>query len=187
MREFKNFKKYEPHDLVMATYTGGLDSGHRVVFLESDEGYCWYVARLLFREDTLKIGYDKTGAIHSIATEADRMFPTGLSVVEIDPALAPEGLCVGGWWLWDGEKIVRNETQDVAWIATMKRRRIAAAVEAMTPLSFAVELGEATEDDVANLTDWKRYMISLHRIDASKPQAVVWPTAPRSRDQSLAN
>lgn len=187
MREFKNFKKYEPHDLVMATYTGGIDSGHRVVFLESDEGYCWYVARLLFREDTLKIGYDKTGAIHSIATEADRMFPTGLSVVEIDPAHAPEGLCVGGWWLWDGEKIVRNEAQDVAWIATMKRRRIAAAVEAMTPLSFAVELGEATEDEVARLTDWKRYMIALHRIDASKPQAVVWPTAPRSRDQSLAN
>lgn len=58
--------------------------------------------------------------------------------------------------------------------------RLANATARMAPLQYAVELGEATEAEVEALTAWKRYCISLNRIEqqASFPTSIDWPVPP---------
>lgn len=50
----------------------------------------------------------------------------------------------------------------------------------IAPLQDAVDLDEATEEETAALTEWKRYRIDLNRIDQQPgfPAEVVWPTKP---------
>ena len=55
--------------------------------------------------------------------------------------------------------------------------RMDAARDAMDPLQFAADLGEATDAEVAELTAWKRYVVSLNRLDLSA-DPIVWPTPP---------
>ena len=56
-----------------------------------------------------------------------------------------------------------------------KERLMALATVAIAPLQDAVELGIATEEEAAALTEWKKYRVMLMRVDTSKP---VWPTPP---------
>ena len=56
-----------------------------------------------------------------------------------------------------------------------KERLMALATVAIAPLQDAVELGIATEEEAAALTERKKYRVMLMRVDTSKP---VWPTPP---------
>jgi hypothetical protein len=48
------------------------------------------------------------------------------------------------------------------------------------PLQDAVDVDDATPEDVALLTKWKKYRVALNRIEnqASFPQAIEWPVVP---------
>jgi hypothetical protein len=50
----------------------------------------------------------------------------------------------------------------------------------IAPLQDAVDLGEATPEETAALTAWKRYRIALNRIElqASFPRDIQWPERP---------
>ncbi|USW97778.1 tail fiber assembly protein [Pseudomonas proteolytica] len=56
----------------------------------------------------------------------------------------------------------------------------AAADYAVAPLQDAVDVDEATEDDVALLKAWKKYRVALNRVPEQEgyPLAIDWPTAP---------
>lgn len=58
--------------------------------------------------------------------------------------------------------------------------RRAAADYAITPLQDAVDIDEATEDEVAALKAWKKYRVLLSRVpeQSGYPGAIDWPAPP---------
>ena len=52
---------------------------------------------------------------------------------------------------------------------------MALATVAIAPLQDAVELGIATAEETAALSEWKKYRVLLMRVDTAKPE---WPTQP---------
>ncbi|ENY9400323.1 tail fiber assembly protein [Salmonella enterica] len=48
----------------------------------------------------------------------------------------------------------------------------------IAPLQDAVDLGIATNDEKAQLDEWKKYRVLVNRVDTSNPD---WPEKPASR------
>lgn len=55
---------------------------------------------------------------------------------------------------------------------------LAAAALAIAPLQDAVDLGEATAQETALLTQWKQFRVTVNRIDLTKANP-PWPQAPQ--------
>ncbi|MEY5509334.1 tail fiber assembly protein, partial [Salmonella enterica subsp. enterica serovar Corvallis] len=47
--------------------------------------------------------------------------------------------------------------------------------EKIAPLQDAVDLGIATDDEKAQLGEWKKYRVLVNRVDTSNPD---WPEQP---------
>ncbi|MGC0987014.1 tail fiber assembly protein [Pantoea agglomerans] len=48
----------------------------------------------------------------------------------------------------------------------------------IAPLQDAVDIGIATDAEIARLAEWKRYRVELSRIDTSKAPDIEWPVRP---------
>lgn len=48
----------------------------------------------------------------------------------------------------------------------------------IVPLQDAVDIGIATNAEIARLAEWKRYRVELSRIDNSKAPDITWPVRP---------
>jgi len=48
----------------------------------------------------------------------------------------------------------------------------------IVPLQDAVDIGIATNAEIARLAEWKRYRVELSRIDNSKADDITWPVRP---------
>ncbi|MDM9555955.1 MULTISPECIES: tail fiber assembly protein [Pseudomonas] len=70
-------------------------------------------------------------------------------------------------------QLLESVTQDIA------QRRMAADT-AIAPLQDAVDLEEATAEEVDRLKNWKRYRIALSRVSEQSgyPAAIDWPATP---------
>lgn len=58
--------------------------------------------------------------------------------------------------------------------------RRAVADAAIAPLQDAVDIDEATDEETALLTAWKKYRVALNRVPAQAgyPSTIDWPVAP---------
>ncbi len=65
-------------------------------------------------------------------------------------------------------------------------RLLSVATTRMAPLQDAVDIGEATTDEDAELTAWKRYRMLLNRIQQQDgfPQNIDWPAVPNELQNS---
>ncbi|EOZ7480728.1 tail fiber assembly protein [Enterobacter asburiae] len=52
------------------------------------------------------------------------------------------------------------------------------ATNSIAPLQDASDLGIATDEEIKQLTDLKKYRVQLMRVDTSKAPAFEWPTYP---------
>lgn len=165
----KNFTQYIPEyaDLMIPA-----------LYFQSEEGEDWYFHRMRFSADTLKVCYDSESVIRSFGFDASRLYPGGYSIAEVDKSAVPEGIATDGSWMFDGSAIVPRtytRTQKVE-LANKKRLSLMAdAVTEMSPLSDAVELGRATDEQSARLTALKNYRLDLIDLDVSEPDDIVWP------------
>lgn len=73
--------------------------------------------------------------------------------------------------------VMKNE--DVMFLA---RSRLAAEMETanqtIAPLQDAVDLGIATEEETARLTEWRKYRVMLSRTDITDATTIDWPVIP---------
>lgn len=71
-----------------------------------------------------------------------------------------------------------TDPDEFAQSETVRLRAI--ADYAIAPLQDAVDVDEATEDDVALLKAWKKYRVALNRVPEQEgyPLAIDWPAAP---------
>lgn len=61
---------------------------------------------------------------------------------------------------------------------SQKSSLMAQATVAMAPLQDAVDLDDATDNEKAMLTAWKKYRVLLNRVDMSTAPDITWPTKP---------
>ncbi|WP_433886050.1 tail fiber assembly protein [Pseudomonas vranovensis] len=86
----------------------------------------------------------------------------------------------GNQWMLDSvaekDALVRQEMNKRDTFLTAASTRIA-------PLQDAIDLGEATPSEEAELLEWKRYRVELNRVHKQEgfPQNIQWPSMP---DQS---
>lgn len=59
-----------------------------------------------------------------------------------------------------------------------KELRISEASAKISPLQDAVDLGMATDEEVVQLTEWKKYRVLLNRVDISEAADINWPEVP---------
>lgn len=61
---------------------------------------------------------------------------------------------------------------------SIKSNKLNDATIKISTLQDALDLGIATEDELAQLKEWKTYRVLLSRIDTSKASDVEWPKKP---------
>ncbi|PAO24604.1 tail fiber assembly protein [Enterobacter roggenkampii] len=61
-----------------------------------------------------------------------------------------------------------------------KASLIQSATNAIAPLQDAVELGIATDEEIAQLKAWKKYRVEVNRVDTSTAPDITWPEPPES-------
>ncbi|MCE3116846.1 tail fiber assembly protein [Enterobacter sp. ASE] len=129
----------------------------------------------------MKIGFDATGLIRTCSMDVSMLWPVGLSVAEVAVADLPEGFSGAEKWSFDGKAVIAREyTQEelIALANSKKQKLMAAATSAIAPLQDAVDIGEATDTEIALLKAWKKYRVLLNRIDTSSAPDIEWPPAP---------
>ncbi len=173
MIKFTNFQAYIPDEIEFPE--------HNIGYLMSDEGVDWYASQTRFSENTIKICFDEKGIIRTYAKDISMLWPAGLSVTEVKPSAVPKGFTLSGEWFFDGKKILPRtysaEEQKEA-CEVQKARLMVTAAAAIAPLQDAVEIGEATDSEKAQLTAWKKYRVQLNRIDPLTAPNIVWPLPP---------
>lgn len=154
-----------------------------VKFISDPKGNDWYTLVRKFSADTLKIIFDDTGIIRLASYDASTLWANGQSVAEVDAI--PEDFDPGTLrecWVFDGKKIIaRSYTADeLAEQATVTRDNLQAeAALKIAPLQDAVDIDDATDEERAGLTAWKKYRVALNRLDLSTAPDITWPEAPQ--------
>ncbi len=88
----------------------------------------------------------------------------------------------GEYQKWDGKAWVKDEAAEKAaqlrQAEETKSRLLQMASEKIAPLQDAVDLGLATDDEKAQLDEWKKYRVLVNRVDTAAPD---WPERPASQ------
>ncbi|EAB5867499.1 tail fiber assembly protein [Salmonella enterica] len=152
-----------------------------VIWLYSEDGKNWYDEQKNFAADTLKIAYDKNGVIVNISKDVSTINPSGLSVVELPNITANRRADIYGGWVFDGEKVIKRvyTTEELRRQAESKKAKLLEEAETVIkPLSRAVKMGIATDEERQRLEVWEEYSVMVNRVDTSNPD---WPDRPASQ------
>lgn len=98
----------------------------------------------------------------------------------------PEGVTTkaptGSYQKWDGTNWVNDSEAkhkaEASSATELLTELIREANAKIAPLNDAVELGIQTDDEVAQLAEWKRYRVLLSRIDTNSAPDIAWPEIP---------
>ena len=152
-----------------------------VIWLFSEEGKNWYEEQKNFASDSLKVAYDGKGVIVCISTDVSAISPTGLSVVELPNITANRRADNSGQWMYQDGKVVKRSYTDDELMTQAERtsaQLMAEANQKIAPLQAALDVGIATEDELAQLKEWKTYLVLLSRVDTSTAPDIEWPPRP---------
>ncbi|HCC0090781.1 TPA: tail fiber assembly protein [Salmonella enterica subsp. enterica serovar Paratyphi B] len=111
---------------------------------------------------------------------------TGNQIYISAPGPLPENVTSvspdGEYQKWDGKAWVKDEAAETAArlreAEGTKRRLLQMASGKIAPLQDAVDLGIATDDEKAQLDEWKKYRVLVNRVDTTNPD---WPDVPVSQ------
>ncbi|ECK8872997.1 tail fiber assembly protein [Salmonella enterica subsp. enterica] len=111
---------------------------------------------------------------------------TGNQVYISEPGPLPENVTSvspdGEYQKWDGKAWVKDEaaekTAQLRQAEETKSRLLQRASEKIAPLQDAVDLDIATDDEKAQLDEWKKYRVLVNRVDTTSPD---WPDVPVSQ------
>jgi len=150
-------------------------------FLQTEDGLDWYYHLTRFAEDTVKIAYDDSGVVRFIETDASKIWPANLSVVELSSDRVPaEANNTGNWSYSNGSVVPRIYTASELTIRAEAEREklIAAARATMNEWQNDLLLDEISDEDRASLKMWNGYVKALKAVIISSPAEIVWPAPP---------
>jgi len=155
-----------------------------VVFLKDENGNDWYQWLKILSKETLKVSFnpDSKEIIH-FSYDASTIFPVNQIVVEVAPENVPDDFtaagekALGGAFHFVDGAITAAPVDYEAEAQRNKLELLTQANNVIATLQDAVELDMATEEETANLHEWKKYRVLLSRVDVIKP---VWPPLPET-------
>ncbi|ROM99169.1 tail fiber assembly protein [Pseudomonas brassicacearum] len=122
---------------------------------------------------------------------------TGVSTTWEQLGELPEGFTDKPWpgqyYVWlDGDWKLDQSAKAAAELASVLKERdsrLRDAAMRIAPLQYAVDLGDATQQEQSALLDWKRYCVALNRIEqqAGYPLEVEWPILTFSEPKESTN
>ncbi|WP_189389258.1 tail fiber assembly protein [Buttiauxella sp. B2] len=193
------FKQYDPMETMrelsadqvrmlsseeMDLYYVALSPGVYFPFLRDEQGNEWYKWLKTLSSETLKVSYaPETGEIIHFSFDASAIFPINQIVVEVKKETIPEDFknagdtALGGGFIYKDGGITAAPIDNVA-VADIKRRKLLAeATATIAPLQDAVDLGVATDEEIASLRNWKKHRVLLSRVDISAAPNINWPVS----------
>lgn len=80
-------------------------------------------------------------------------------------------------WVVDADLVA---AEAIAKVTVERDSLLALAAVRIAPLADAVDLGDASDEDVISLKKWKQYRVALNRINQQTgyPTEIEWPTEP---------
>jgi hypothetical protein len=159
-----------------------LADSHSIMFLEDPKGNDWYELQKQLASETLKITFDQIGLINSASYDASTLWPQSFFLAEVN--VVPEKFesrSNSGKWIFDGEKITERifTSEELIEHAVIKRNLLmTAANEIITPLQDAVDIDDASDEEITLLKAWKTYRVALNRLDLSIAPDITWPEIP---------
>ncbi|WP_320735090.1 tail fiber assembly protein [Enterobacter ludwigii] len=139
------------------------------------ESYFYSASTGGFYHVSLKVDYETAGSwpsdAVSVADEDMAALQAGQSAGKQITANA-EGYPV----LTDPKPLTPEQLQQQA--KAQQSALMNAAGDAIAPLQDAVDLDEATEEELLLLKEWKKYRVSLNRLDLSTAPDIEWPEKP---------
>ncbi|KYQ75710.1 MULTISPECIES: tail fiber assembly protein [unclassified Enterobacter] len=156
--------------------------GMNIVFLKDDNGNDWYQWLKTLSQETLKVSFNpETKEIIHFSYDASAIFPINQIVVEISPENVPDEFtaagekALGGAFLFVDGEITAAPVDYEAEAQRKKLELMTQANNVIATLQDAVDLNMATDEETANLLEWKKYRVLLSRVDINTP---VWPPLP---------
>ena len=126
-------------------------------------------------DDGDTIAPDEVRSVHI----SDRFHPDFVAAL----VLVPEGQVVAPGDSYDGESFgppPERPAPTAAEVLAQRDALLAVAALRIAPLQDALDMDEATDDELERLTEWKRYRVDLNRVEQQDgfPADVEWPKAP---------
>lgn len=182
MIHLKNFTQYTPKVTEDNEFLANLGA----IFIRCEDGQDWYDAQVLFSQDTIKIVYNEDGIVTATSSDAQnhdvsRLFPADRSILEVKNDEYHQAVDSSGGWIVNNGKVERRVLtlqEKIDRVETEKQSRYSEAKLRIEPLVFASEIGALSKKEQQTLTALKTYMVSLYRLDTSKPDAIIWPEIP---------
>ncbi|CAM3957025.1 tail fiber assembly protein [Serratia silvae] len=165
-----NLQRYTPDEYF---------NGEGIMYFRDATGKDWFKHLPEFtKKFSLAIDND-TGVIRSISKDASRLYPVGLTVVDVDNL--PDGCDILGDWIFDGEKVILRAKKYEEILVQEQRYKdvcLEIATKAIAPIQDAKDLGVATKEELAKLKEWMIYRVQVNRIDVNAKIDVEWPATP---------
>jgi len=124
-----------------------------------------------------RIEDQRVAEIVSLNVKPERLYHP--SLVWVDITTLPEQPDVNFQY---SDGVFTAPTTDAENAALIASSRLAAEMDeanrTIAPLQDAVDIGIATDAEIARLAEWKRYRVELSRIDTSKAPDIAWTVRP---------
>jgi|AGFS01.1.fsa_nt_gi Caudovirales tail fibre assembly protein. len=149
--------------------------GEGVQYFCDDKGRDFYESRELFTKKYVVLFDDHNMVRFLVKSEDVTMtYPLGLSIIDIN-SIPKDFDIASGPWKFDGKKVVKVDID----LAVSTARRKASSLKGLSVpigiLAGAVELGEATEEEVEKYNALRKLSLKLMRIsDDTPPGDVDW-------------
>lgn len=159
-----------------------LADSHSIMFLSDPQGNDWYELQKQLGSETLKITFEQNGIINSASYDATTLWPQSFYLAEVD--VVPEKFesrSNAGKWIFDGDTIaerVYTSEEHIEQAAIKRNLFMTEANAALTPLQDAIDLDDATDEEITLLKAWKTYRVALNRLDISTAPDIPWPEIP---------
>ncbi len=165
-----NLQRYVPDELF---------NGDGIQYFIDETGKDWFKSLPNFtKKYSLAIEND-TGIIRSISEDTSRLYPVGLTVVDVE--MLPDGCDIFGGWVFDGEKVIPRTYTSLelkVQAEAEKERRIAEANKKTQAWQTQLMLGMISNEDKKSLISWMEYVQKVQAVDTSLGLGAEFPEQP---------
>lgn len=159
-----------------------LSTSHGVSFICDKQGNDWYDLQKDFKSNTLKVVFELDGIITTASYDVSALWPMSASVAEVDavPDTFDVSSLAGRWVFENGQITERIYTpaELITQANAILSGLMADAMLKIAPLQDALDIGDATEEELTLLKAWKTYRVLLNRLDLSTAPDIIWPEIP---------
>jgi hypothetical protein len=150
-----------------------------VLYFEDETGQDWYKLRdEKWQGESCFIAVGADGFISTWAVNPNFLtLSEGVSIYEISPEALPEDVSDLPYRYENGE-FVKFVQPAIEVAAQQKSTLLSQAAAAIAPLQDAVDVDDATDEELASLKAWKKFRVTLNRLDLAAAPDIDWPAVP---------